>query len=356
MIQVVHVQITKWDKPTEGDSMKKFLFAILISVFGFTQMSEASTEEQRYWDYALSCLDEIQDGGVYAGQIYESDLQGGSGEKSVAFGEYFLVGIARVVLSLEPGWWRAYSTWENKDREILFYSQYMDDTYLVSGLQTMVFPMSVYPYRSVQFEIPGVIPNDSDQLWFNGVQAWRDGKVWRAGINKPWNLIGQDVEIIWIGHGGWRMTVTQASFGTVLSFNPQVMDETLLAPTTLNVVSFLENGSYLDDDLIQYGGRYYSQEFGCWILELESKFVGNISEITIVMNGYNEGSERWLNYKTVSLKNVSGVFLVPIGEYWVYPQTNVRVYLVDPRTGDIVWRYLQTDDLQFPQPVVPGKD
>jgi hypothetical protein len=338
--------------------MKKILFAILVSVFGLAPVSRGSTEGERYLAYSIACLDEIIDGGgVFAGQIYGSDLGNNDGkEEPITFGEYFSGGIARATIGLEVGWYRAYTTWENADREVLFYSQGMDDTYLGPGLQTMVFPMAVYPYRSIVFEVPGVIPTDSDQLWFNGVQAWRDGNVWRVGVNKPWNVIGEEVEVIWIGHGGWRITMTQSSFGGVMVFNTQDMDETLLAPTTLNVVSFLEGkGSYLDDDLIQYGSRYYSQEFGCWVLELESKFAQNVSELTVVLNGYYEYSGRWLNYKTVTLKNVSGVFLVPLGDTWIYPETNVRVYLVDPRTGDVVWKYLQADDLWFQaQPVIGG--
>jgi hypothetical protein len=325
-------------------------FALLFVGFGLT--AKASTEEVRYWDYYVGCLEQIQrDGGFMNGEFYDSHPGADKiGYQRTGFTAAFRGGSAQTTVRLDPGWFQAWTGWEDPVfRDQLFQSTYVEQTYFGAGLQAMPFLMTLNGHRSVRFQfVGGALPSDTDQVWFGGIQAWRDGKVWRAGINRPWNTIGTEVEVVWVGNGGWRVQMIQSSFEGVITLEAVSMDASLISPTKVKAITLLAESYLEDEDLVKYGRQFYSQDLGCNVLEMK---VGNpdlnISEFTIVLRGYDQGSGCWVNYYTAYLENVSGVFLIPLGNTQILPMTEARIYLIDPRTGEYVWRWLDTPGLWY---------
>ena len=330
--------------------MKKFVLMVLVAVFASSWVAKANTEEERYWEYVVASLEYLQQAGaVFAGQVYESSPWDDQNQDpaSFPFAEYFAGGTARAVINCSPGWYQAWASWEDAvNRDQLFYSQYIEKTYFGAGQQTLQILMAVNPYRTIRFEIQGV-PTSDDEVWFNGVRAWRDGNVWRVTVRKPWDVIGSEVEVVWTGHGGWRIPLLQSYFGGVVVFNTSDMDKTILSATQLKAVSFLGEGTYLQDQPLEYTGRYYSQEFGCEVLEIDSALADDIQEFTLVLNGYDEYSGQRVNYYSATLRNVGGLFMIPLGDESIRPMTVVRIFFIDPRTGEYAWQYLNAQDLWY---------
>jgi hypothetical protein len=342
----------KYQNQKRGHMKRIMLVGLFALVMGWASVSKASTERERYYAYMVACLEQLQDGGTFVGSVYESNPwdDGSQERKKFQFGEYFQDGQARALISCTPGWYRGWASWKNSNfNEALFYSQYQNPTQIGAGLQAMPFIMTLNEYRSVRLDFKGALLSDSDEIWFNGVRAWRDENgVWRAGVNKPWNVIGTEAEVIWIGHGGWRLQVTQETFGGVISLNTQDLDDGMMSPTKLKAISFLGDGAYLQEDLVKYTGRYWNEEFGCEVLEIESLFDRDIKEFTLVLNGLEQYSGKRVNYFTASVENVGGVFLIPIGNISVMPETQMMVYFTDPRTGQTVYCWLDSSDLWYP--------
>lgn len=328
--------------------MKKHLFLLMMLVVFFSVViyTQASTEEERYWDYVVAELENLQQGGVFSGNLFEIDQKESA---SLSFAEYFVGGVARATINCKVGWYQGYASWENMDREQIFCSEYIAPTYLGAGLQSIPFMMTVNHSRSVKFVINGKPVTDQDEIWFNGVRAWRDnGNTWRAWVYKPWNVIGQNVEVIWLGHGGWNLNFGVNSFSENIILQTVDIDTSMISPTQLQVFSFLSDGAYLKEELVSYWGRYYDPGLSCDVLELESFFTSNIKEFTMILNGYQEYPNSMVNYFTVTVKNVSpGVFIIPLGNTWIRPYTNIKIFLTDPETGDYRWKYLDVRDLWY---------
>ena len=330
--------------------MKKMMTSLVVTVllvgFGQTARSAGSTTEaERYWAYQVACLEQIKAGGVLNGMFYDSAPGAKQiGSTQIGFTEQFRYGKAQAIVRLDPGWYQAGCSWEEPVyREQLYRSVYVEQTYFGAGLQAMPFLMYRNDYRSVRLTFSGSMPSDSDQVWFGGMQAWRDGNVWRACVYKPWNVIDTDAEVIWVGHGGWVVPVVYDSFVSGINLPAEKMIPTLLSPTKVKTVS-LPADSYLDDEnLVQYVQQFYSPDLGCNALELKVGPDVNIAELTVVLSGLDQGSGARVSYKTAYLENVSGTFLVPLGDTGILPQTNIRVYLINPATGEYAWQYLQND-------------
>jgi hypothetical protein len=337
--------------------MKKWMMLVAMMI-GSAQMVTASTEQERYWDYNLACLDEVQAGGSFEGSIYESNLwaekNGQNYEPSWKsnFAEWFIDGQGKAMVNCEAGWCRAQTVWKNAQKEELFRSVHSDPTLLKGGLQSLPFAMRVNSDRRIRLDIKGVLVSDQDEIWFNGSQAWYDGNSWVSYVNEPWNVIGTEIEVVWVGHGAWYIQFSHDSFRTSIPLNIADMDEAVQAPTRLKAFSFLEDASYLNEDLIQYSGQWYDQNLGCQVLGFTSSFVGDIKEFTVVLRGYDEYLDGYMNYFTASLDNVSEKFIVPLGNEWIMPRTTVKVYITDPRNGDVVWKQLEAEDLWWNPSVV----
>ncbi len=320
----------------------------MLLVLGLAQVSLALTEEQRYWRYCASSFLEISNGGAMKGAIYESipGQKWPQNPKMISFGEYFKNGRAQALLDCDVGWYQSWSTWNNSSNVRLFRSQYTEQTYIGAGMQTMPFIMEVEYNRLVKLNVPGALFGENDELWFNGVRAYQnEAGVWQANVYKPWNLIGAAVEVVWIGHGGWRVQIDENSFSPVINLNPADMDATLLAPTRLKAISFLAQGSYLEEDLVRYTGQSYDADLGCTVLNLQSLFDRDMKEFVLVLRGLDEESGLMVNYYTVSLQDVGDEIMVPLGDVNIRPRTLVKIYLMDPRTGDYKQKWLDTPGL-----------
>lgn len=326
--------------------MKKLL--CLLFVFAVSSFYvQASTEEERYWDYVVSELQSLQQqGGVFSGSLFEVE---GDQTENLGFAEYFNSGVARATLNCRVGWYQGYASWENMDREQIFCSEYMAPTYVGVGLQSIPFLMQVNYSRSIKLVINGELTTDSDEIWFNGVRAWRDsGNTWRAWVYKPWNIISQSVEVVWLGHGGWNVQMNSSSFGQSIVLNTADIDTTVVSPTQVQAFSFLSDGAYLNEELVSYSGRYYDTVLGCEVLELESLFNSNVQEITVILSGYEQYLGGTVNYFTATLKSVSpGLFIIPLGDIYIRPYTDIKVFLTDPNTGEYKWKYLDSKDLWY---------
>ncbi|OHA46185.1 MAG: hypothetical protein A2541_00685 [Candidatus Taylorbacteria bacterium RIFOXYD2_FULL_36_9] len=333
--------------------MKKLILLVALLMVGVSWSVRAAnidTEEVRMRSYVTASLEDLlTNGAVYPGRITEINRWDGSEGKVVSFSERFVDGVARASVNCGVGWFRGYAAWENLAGEQIFYSQSMDPTYLSSGEQTMPFAMTVNSNRMLVLEFQEAIPSNFDEVWFGDKQVSRNGKKWQTWVYKPWNVIGQTMEVIWSGHGGWRIPIEQGSFGSTstIVLDAGSMDGSLLAPTRLKAVSFLADGAYLEDDLITYTGLSYSDNLGCTVLEMKSLFDGEIGELALVLNGYDEDSGSMVNYFTVSLEQVEGTFSIPLGNAWTRPYTQVRVYLTDPRTGGWVWKSISDTGLWY---------
>lgn len=319
------------------------MVALVLGLAQFVSAVEESTEEVRYLSYVVSCLEQLQtDGGVLRGRLD----QDWSIEASVSFADRFTRGVARATANCVPGWYYSWASWEDKDGQSLFSSSNQDCTYLGAGVQTLPFLMRVNPFRSVRFQIVGVLPTDLDRVWFNGNQAWRDGNTWETWVNQPWNLIDTDIEVNWVGHGGWNIRLDQGSFGGVINLDASVMLVELSSPTRVKVISFLED-SYLEDGLISYLGKVYSPELECEVMNFSSGFDKSVKEFTLILTGYDEYSGERKNYHTITLSGVFGKFQIPLKEVWIMPQTWGKIYLLNPDTGEYAWTDIGLNDLWY---------
>ncbi len=324
--------------------MKKIAFMYLLLLFVLPTFVSAKSIEEKYWDYVVQCLEEVQNGGAFVGGLFPSgnNSNGLKGTKSVIFDVPFENGVATATLSCEPGWYDGYATWENASRDVLFQSYYVPDTYLGPGSHSMTFLMTVNPYRAVRIKMAGeYTPDPSDEVWFNGNQAWYDDNdgLWHSWVYEPWRVIDtKAVEIVWSGHGGWRVWLTpEYFFGVILETS--TMDKALSAPTRVKAVSVLAEGTYLEDDLIKLVSLQYNQNLGCEVVTLKTGFVNGLTDFTLVLSSYDEETGRWLNYYSVTLDNVGENFTIPIGG-WIRPGTEARVYFTDSATGQFWWKWL----------------
>jgi hypothetical protein len=333
--------------------MKKIVMAMLL-VLGLVQAGLALTEEQRYRRYVVSAIEEVINGGALKGQIYES-IPGQNWPqepKMISFGDYFKNGRAQALMDCDVSWYQGWATWNNLSNVRLFRSQYMEQTYISAGLQTMPFIMKVESARLMKLNVQGALLNDGDELWFNGARVYQnEAGIWQVYAYKPWNLIGAEVEVVWTGRGGWRIQMDENSFSGVINLNTALMDQTLLAPTKLKAISFLAEGSELEEGLVRYTGRSYDADLGCTVLNLQSLFDKDMKEFTLVLRGLDEQSGQMVNYYTVCLQDVGDDFMVPLGDTYIRPWTEVKVYLMDPRTGDYMQKRLDAQDLWRDVPV-----
>lgn len=305
-----------------------------------------STEETRYWDYTVMLLEKLQDeGGVVSGEVFQTDPWNHDRDynnKGYPFADNLVDGQSRSIVNCEVGWYNAYANWQSKDRrEEYFYSQGMEDTYLGGGVQFLAFEMRTSSSKLLRLKIPGAVLSTAEEVWFDGNMAWMDGEFWNVYVYEPWNLLDREVEVVWSGHGGWRMRLNLETLaGGTISLNTGKLDSSLVAPTRITAVSFLSDTSYLSEDLIRCYGAPYSDKLGCQVLDMDSLFDGEIKEVFIVLRSYDENLRQGLNYYTYLMKNVSSGFLVPLGNVGFRPNTDIKVYFQDPRTGNWVHKVL----------------
>jgi len=321
------------------------LFVFIVgAMLGSVAVSRASTEEQRGWEYTVAQLELFQRvGGVFTGQLYKENPynRDGSQQWSASWAEYIIGGSAQATIGCSVGYHRAWANWEDLVyRDTVFYSQYQNLTYLSAGAQSLVFQMVLNPYRVVRFEIGGVLLTGEEEIWFNGQQAWFDGTTWRGVVYEPWNVIGQDIQIVWVGHGSWTVQLSQDSFGGLLSLSTANLNPSVTTPTTLRAVSFLYDGTYLEDDLIRCTGTYWNQEFGCQVVEFESLFDNDINDMVVKLIAYDQNLQEQVDYLTSQVSGASGTFIIPLGNTSIMQNTYIKVCLIDPRTGEWVWKYL----------------
>ncbi len=325
--------------------MKK-LICIMSVFFGIAIIGNAAAgptstnESQRYWAYAVSCLEEVRNG-VFEGEIYKVSNNTQPvvqvADDNLGFCFFIKDGVSKASLGCEPGWYNTWASWQNTKRDELFISQNMGPTLLSAGSQTMPLVMTLNYNRSIRFQIQGVLPSDSDEVWFGDCRAWRDGNYWRASVYKPWNVISTDVKIIWTNHGGWVFNVNQGSFSDVITVDIGNIDPRITAPTQVMITSLLDS-SYLSDDFIKLTSCYYDQNIGCNVIAFSSDFGCEVSEITVVLNGYEQSIGQYGNYFNSTLKGVGGYFIIPLGNMQILPQTGIKIFLKDPRTGEMVYR------------------
>jgi len=328
--------------------MKKLIMVAVIGLFtfGFAQMSKASTEAVRYWDYVIAMLGTVQNGGEFQGKVYESTPAGQTPDNYwfSDFNQPFDGGsIAQAVIDCKPGWYGAWAQWNNGLKDCLFYSQYMGVTYVEPGPQAMPLSMVVNPYPVLRFKVSGIPTSNDQEVWFGGNPAWFDGNTWRTTVYKPWNAMGNQMEVVWMGHGGWRVNLNPEAFNGVLSFSTKEMDPALNSPTTVKALSFLGEGAYLREDLIKYTDRYFNEEFGCIVMEFESAFNGSMGEFIMQLNGLDEASGQRVNYCTRRVEGAEGVFLVTLGNTQILPETQVKVFLSKPVSGEYCWKWVDSD-------------
>ena len=271
------------------------------------------------------------------GQIYtinpaEKVPSGAAPTVTLDFEVPFSDGVAQAYIDCDPNLYGSWAVWQSPSSgDQICVSQYSDPTWLEAGPQVILFDMVMSSQRTVRLDIPGTVPFKSE-VWFDGVKAYWNGKQWQAQVNQPADVIGKTVDVIWSGHGGWHFLVNYASFGSVIAMDTSTINTTMLAPTKARGISYMADGAYLSSDLVQCIGKNYDSDLGCMVLELISLFDSNIPELTVILNGEDSPGKR-TNYLNRTFTNVGGVLEVPLGDTWIRPQSQIRVLLVNPKTG-----------------------
>lgn len=335
--------------------MKKIalmVFGVLI-VLGLGAKSAPAVQSDylRYLEYYRNQLIHLQEvGGTYQGTIYEalSPNESPREVKEQNFVAPIENGLAEAEVGLDPGTYSGYAEWqESVHRDELFVSQSVMPTMLASGAQAMPFVMSLAQSGIVRFNLPGTPVSDREPVWFAGNQAYWNGNDWQAYVNQPWNLVGENVQVIVGDRGGWTIPITMDSFnGVPIDLASGDMDHSLTAPTTVDLPTLTDQDN-LEGGWLDFVREGYEDVQGR-VLVFESHFAQPITKVVVQFQGYDAWFNQTIVYRTAVLSNMSGTFVVPLENEWLRPDTIIHVYLVDPRDGSwtqtYFWDLYQNND------------
>lgn len=321
--------------------MKKITLIVLglLFVIGVgVESALAAAAQPEYLRYLEYYQDKVlllkEQGGIYQGTIYEERASDDYPRelKEEGFIAPIENGLAEAEIGLEPGTYRGYAEWQELvHHDELFVSQSVLPTVVTAGEQAMPFIMSLAQNGLIRFNFPGTSVSDRESVWFAGSQASWNGTSWQVYVNQPWNLVGEDVQVIVGDLGGWTITITMDSFsGVPISLAPEDMDHGLTKPTTMDLPAMTDQ-EYLEGGWLDFVREDYDEVQGR-VLVFESHFAQPITKFVVQFQGYDEGFNGTMIYRTAVHSNVSGTFMVPLGNEWIRPDTILHVSLKDPRS------------------------
>lgn len=227
-----------------------------------------------------------------------------------------------------PGFYRGYAGWNDKWGNPLFSSMDCKLVLFKAGVNLKDFPVYLNGSTVIHQKIEG--PSSGDGVWVNGQQAWFSDGYWHANIDQPWLV--DTLDIIWSGHGGWKMSVSPTfAFDSVIQLTGASMDPTNDIVAQMAAVSYPGEDSWVwdvagyesidnDSNGNQVAKLVTSIPYGTKILVFLSYYDQNLGSI-----------EYFGTAVTVTDKLADGlVILIPLAGTWFSEsQTQIRLVYTD---------------------------
>ena len=314
--------------------MKKFLVVLLIGlVFGINV--SASTEQERIIQYSLTAIDDVMIMRNYIGDV--------DGNWSTNVAQNFVSGVAKAAVDLNwgPAYYRASSSWEDKDGYQVF-SSYGSIKKIESGMNYMDFPMYLSAWRHFQFKLPPGVSTDSG-VWANGNRAYSEGNgTWGSFVKDPWNIT--NLNILVEGEGQWNVGVSPTfNYGGIISLSISDMDTSVTSPSQAFGISYMGELSNPAEQTVFVSEVKYDQTLGANVLVCVNtlhKLYGPF-KLMVILQNYDQNLGNTVQYFSRYVDVTDGVIMIPLldnnGNSFGIPQeTYIRFIYEDPSDGGVV--------------------
>lgn len=288
-----------------------------------------SPSDLRRMEYELATLQEVT--------TFQVDIYNQDNDRKCGGSTNFFNGEATLHIDVQsgPGNYRGWASWNSRMGDELFYSYDYKLTTFRSGLNVKDFPMMLNPSRTVRFQIEGVGSNE--EIWVGENRAWFNEGYWRVTINQPWLL--DVIEIIWPGHGGWKVAVSPTfNFGSTIPLVQADIDSNRDSVSQMMAISYSGEDSWM-----QYGSvgsvmyQIYDSTQNCYVIQIAT-IIPDGTKVMAFLSYWNDNLGTTIEYSTSALKSQDGYIFIPLKEGMWFDQNQCSIRLVFPDNKGKMWQ------------------